>query len=286
MAKRGRERTARGPSLPVGARRLQSAVHSLDIELLRRIQASQIAAASRGRDVTETGAFVVMLSPNTDLIWLNYAVPTSNDFSAASIESLKKAFEPLKRVPRLEFLETLWPDLSGALEENGFELQVRLPLMLCTKATFLPVILDNFDVQNLGEDSDIGSYLRVMHASFEHDDEVGDADIERIRTSIKNDPTLRALAFCEGKPAAVACLMPEDGVAELAGVGTVSEFRRRGLASAASSLLLEQLFSGPGGDEAIAWLAAGDDTARLVYEKLGFQSIGTQTNYILAGHAS
>lgn len=258
-------------------------MHSLEIELLRRIEASQIAAARRGREVIETGSFITLLSPETDLIWLNYAVPTRNNFSRESIDELKASFAPLKRTPRLEFLETLWPELVPALESNGFEQQVRLPLMLCTKATFIPASRQDIDVRPLAEDSDLAGYLTVMRSAFGDEEPVGDADIERVRTSIQRDPTQRALAFCDGRPAAVACLMPESGVAELAGVGTAENFRRRGLASAASSMLLEDYFNAPGGEEAIAWLGAGDDTARLVYEKLGFQAIGTQSHYLLAG---
>lgn len=258
-------------------------MHSLEIELLRRIEASQIGAAHRGREVIETGSFITLLTPETDLVWLNYAVPTASDFSKERIEELKAAFAPLKRTPRLEFLETLWPELVPALEANGFELQVRLPLMLCTKSTFKPAERKEIDVKPLDENGDLGGYLQVMRDAFGDAEPVGEADIKRVKLSIQRDPTKRSLAFCEGQPAAVACLMPESGVAELAGVGTAEGFRRKGLASAASSLLLEDYFNAPGGDEAIAWLGAGDDTARLVYEKLGFQSIGTQSHYILAG---
>ena len=66
----------------------------------------------------------------------------------------------------------------------------------------------------------------------------------------------------------------------MAGVGTVAEFRRQGWASAVSSRLLSEMFSDPATEDLIAWLSAGDSTARAVYEKLGFSQVGDQCNYI------
>ncbi len=258
-------------------------MHSLQEELLRRIQASQISAASRNREVVQSGPFRVMLNVNDDLIWLNYAVPTHNGFDHNAIEAMKEPFARYNRVPRLEFLEELWPELPAALEACGFELQSRLPAMVCTKSTFRGVSAstDLLESKILAPSDDIHAYLSIGMQAFEGKSEVTDPQVERQRESILKGPHRCAMAWFEGHPAAVALLMPEGGVAELAGVATLDRFRRKGLALAVSSVLLDEFFGSPQGDEAIAWLGAGDDTAKAVYEKLGFETLCTQANYIL-----
>jgi GNAT superfamily N-acetyltransferase len=86
-----------------------------------------------------------------------------------------------------------------------------------------------------------------------------------------------ALATVEAQPAGVGTTTPLAGVAELAGVGTLERFRRRGIASAVSSVLLADHFR----DGDVAWLSAGDDAAEAVYRKLGFERAGWRLAYIL-----
>jgi predicted GNAT family acetyltransferase len=68
--------------------------------------------------------------------------------------------------------------------------------------------------------------------------------------------------------------VPSDDAAELAGVGTRPDHRRKGVALAVSSFLLRQFFE----SGKVVWLSAADAAAQAVYEKLGFELAGTQVN--------
>lgn len=69
------------------------------------------------------------------------------------------------------------------------------------------------------------------------------------------------------------------GNSELAGVGTLPAFHRRGIAAAVSSALLAEHFAGGGR----AWLSAAGEVARALHAKIGFQDAGVQLNYTLGG---
>ncbi len=86
-----------------------------------------------------------------------------------------------------------------------------------------------------------------------------------------------SLALVDGVPAGGAYTVGDDTISAEPGVGTAPEFRRRGVASCASSALMEQHFKNP---DTLVWLSAGDEIAKAVYEKLGFRLLGTQLNYI------
>ena len=64
--------------------------------------------------------------------------------------------------------------------------------------------------------------------------------------------------------------MPGD-VAELVGIGTAQRARGRGIGAAVTALLAD-VARGAGAD--LVFLAAGDDTATRVYERVRFHRVG------------
>ncbi|MFV2022103.1 GNAT family N-acetyltransferase [Micromonospora sp. LOL_023] len=72
--------------------------------------------------------------------------------------------------------------------------------------------------------------------------------------------------------AAVGSLNRVDDVAEIVGVGTLPQARRRGLASAITDTLARRALA-DGVD--LVFLAAGDDDIAVLYHRLGFRRIGT-----------
>ena len=69
---------------------------------------------------------------------------------------------------------------------------------------------------------------------------------------------------------------PADGLSELAGIGTVPAFRRRGIAAALTAALAAEAFAR--GVE-LAFLTPGDDDTRRVYERAGFEATSTVLAY-------
>jgi ribosomal protein S18 acetylase RimI-like enzyme len=77
-----------------------------------------------------------------------------------------------------------------------------------------------------------------------------------------------------GTPVAGAVLQYGGGIAELAGVWTHPDHRRRGHARVACHALLAEAFAA---GLPLAWLSAAEGALRL-YEGLGFVRVGTQVN--------
>jgi len=71
---------------------------------------------------------------------------------------------------------------------------------------------------------------------------------------------------------AVGSHQPVGGVSEVVGVATLPAARRRGLGAAVTAALVED--ARRGGAE-IVFLSAGDDDVARLYERLGFERVGT-----------
>lgn len=244
--------------------------------LIREIERAYANGVAAKADLIRSGPFLISLNSSTDLRWLNNAVVEHADasVSADEVQSMIEVFLAHQRMPRMELFKELWPELIALLLEMGFEIESELPVMICTPDGFISQISPGVTVEVLTPDSDPVPFLKVLDSAFGQNEPVTPERIERTRDSLRRGAVWSAIALVDGRPAAGASLIPSDRTAELAGVGTAPEFRRKGAASAVSSVLLQQGF----GTCDLAWLSAGDDTAKAVYERLGFKVLGTQVN--------
>ena len=252
-------------------------------DLLHHIEEAHVRGVRRKPGVIQSGPFLISLHPTDDLVWLNNAVVNDNGHAIEQqdVEGMIDVFLTNKRVPRMEIFREIRGDLVEILIDNGFSIESEMPVMVCTAETFLDRPFANVSVELLNKDSDPMDYIRIADAAFEHTAPVTPQRIERTRQSIRSGSQRSAVASLNGIPAAVATLVVSDSVAELAGVGTLDQYRRKGAASAASAHLMRGFFSNGG---KIIWLSAGDATAQAVYEKLGFQLTGTQVNISRASY--
>ncbi|MBW4679309.1 MAG: GNAT family N-acetyltransferase [Microcoleus vaginatus WJT46-NPBG5] len=256
------------------------------LERLKRISQSVNLVAAQGREAITVGPFQALLDPSTDMIWLNYAVPIAPLGSARevaeSLTELRRVFAERQRTIRFEFIEALWPTLSGALEEAGLQLQARQPLMLCTPADFQPFHAPEVRVHRLTDTHKdiLTKYLSIQSESFnfeEANEPPSTEMIEQLREHLQRGSWRCAMATLEGMPAGGGCTMPWERLCELAGVGTLPSMRRRGVAATLCSFLVQDHFD-CGGD--LVWLSAGDAVAQALYQKIGFSGVNTQLNYI------
>ena len=91
---------------------------------------------------------------------------------------------------------------------------------------------------------------------------------ERVRRGL----TVMAVGFADGLPVGIGVHTPVGLVTEVAGVGVVPAFRRSGIASALTSVLVSEAL-----DHGIrtVFLSAGNETMTRVYGRLGFVRVGT-----------
>ncbi|HEY9653453.1 MAG TPA: hypothetical protein V6C95_22520, partial [Coleofasciculaceae cyanobacterium] len=143
--------------------------------LLQRIEEINCKVAAQGRDVIAVGSFQALIDPSCDMTWLNYAVPVeplgTNTEVAEVIVELREVFAQRDRILRFEFTESLWPRLPGLLEDTGFTVEARHPMMLCTPADFQPYPVSNVKVEYLTAADDIKTlttYLSVRNQGFDY----------------------------------------------------------------------------------------------------------------------
>jgi ribosomal protein S18 acetylase RimI-like enzyme len=248
--------------------------------ILSRLQDALIESTSSSRATTETGEFIVLLTPDDPLIWLNYAVPIA-EATDQGVDEMCDIFRAANRVPRLEFFVDLWPNTITVLESNGFVCEKRMPIMVLRREDWGELSHDH-DVRGV----DVTTYHdlnRVMGQAFGMEAPGADENLanpeddppfQRVAAGI----TLASVALVEGKVVGGGFGVGTPEIREIAGIATLSDYRKRGIASAVIAHLLDQFFQS-GGE--IAWLTPGDDSAQSVYANLGFKTIAEQVVYEL-----
>lgn len=255
-----------------------AALTSRGPELLAAIQASLEADLAAMRERVDAGPFRLYLSKQTNLIWSNYALPQVNSIGPRDVSEMIAAFRSRQRTPRLEFFRELWPSVPMALERAGFKQEREIPAMVCVPESFRPRENPEVSCEALGPDDDPKPYLEVGFEAFGMPgDRLDEGTIESTRANLKTGAYSCAVARIGGRIAGVGCLVGTGSTRELAGIGTLAAFRRRGIASTVSSFLMRTHLR----EGSLCWLSAGDDVARAVYEGLGFEVVGSQVNYSL-----
>lgn len=256
-------------------------------QLLRRIEEINVKVGAKNRDVIAVGAFQALIDRESELTWLNYAVPVEHLGRSSEEEEviveLREVFRERDRTLRFEFIQSLYPTLPEILEQAGLNLEARHPMLLCTPADFQPNHALGVEVQLLdaSEETNTSSYLSVRNQCF-YEDLAADEpptfkEIAELSEQIQAGQSRCALAYLNGIPAGVGVTMPMMGVCELAGVATLPALRRQGVAKALCSFLIKDHFEG-GGD--LVWLSAGNAIAQATYESIGFRVVGSRLNYI------
>jgi len=180
-------------------------------------------------------------------------------------------------MPYMEIFRETWPELCSILDRKGFIVQAEYPTMVCGRGELIPFSADHLRTQMLEPDDDFTEYFAIGGEAFGGDVAPSESQLERTKQQVRGGLLNCAVTYVEGRAAASACTTPFEGVCELAGVATRPTMRRQGAARAVSSFLLEHHFL----SDDLAWLSAGDEAARSLYEKLGFSLIGTQVNFAL-----
>lgn len=252
------------------------------LEWLERISSADVAATQSTRTVVNTGAFKLMLDPVNDFAGVNWATPLKSNPSNLEINALREAFEHHGRTPRLEFIAENWQGLASALEKAGFGSEGEAQdIMLVTRESFQPFCADAVKIRFL-ETGDpealFQSFLETQTLGFGYSSEPPTnhqitAWIEQIRLGRR-----AALVFVDSRAVRVATTLGKQ-LAELQGVTTLPDARRRRVAASVSSALVSDVFES--GADAV-WLSVEEAAARDCYTKLGFGKIGSRLNYSLA----
>ncbi len=250
-----------------------------NLEWLERISEADVNATAKTRTVVDTGAFKLLLNPTDDFPGTNWATPLKPNPTDLEIAAMREAFQAHRRTPRLEFIGECWPDVAGTLERAGFQSEGDpQDIMIVTPGTFRPFSAKGVDVRFL-EPSDADAlfhaYLETQTRGFGYStDDPTPEQVSRWRDQIAAGRRA-ALTLLEDRAAGVGTTLGTD-LAEVQGVTTLPDARRRGVAASLSSALVADAFKR--GGEAV-WLSVEGDGARACYAKIGFGKIGSRLNY-------
>jgi ribosomal protein S18 acetylase RimI-like enzyme len=256
------------------------------VELSRRCELAAYAAAMPNRATMRFGPFVALIDPHESLIWLNYAIPVAplDAETPQALTALAEHFAAHQRTLRFEFHAAPWPDLPPLLEAAGLQLDERQPVLVCTVATLHQPTDPTLMIRFLTADAtptELAAVVTIQQMGFGGGaGEVTEERLRWMRNAIRADHERYALALMNGVPVGAGSLLPAGPIAEIVGVATHPSFRRRGVAAILSAALARAHFAG-GGE--VCWLSAGDDLARRVYQRVGFQVIDERLNFSISG---
>jgi ribosomal protein S18 acetylase RimI-like enzyme len=259
-----------------------------DRDLLEVIEACYDGIPRPRTDVEEIGPFTLFVSRQGH----SYYARPRRGVTGAGVDDVRRLLERQREldVPRsIEWVDETTPGLDKVAVEAGCEVE-RYPLMVLEGAVHgragltrlidgddedllvearaaISVAFDNPSTQR-GEpgisarDAARGSPHAVVDASF--------------REAVRSGHFIVAAAFVADDPEVGAVgggsLMPVGGAAEIAGVGVLPAYRRRGLAAQITYVLGSE--GRRRGVETVFCSADSDDVAR-VYAGVGFRRIGT-----------
>jgi GNAT superfamily N-acetyltransferase len=237
------------------------------------IQAYVRRAAAAGRDTEQIGPFLATFTPHSAGPFVNYAIPADGARPTADdVAALVAAYEGRGRVPRLEYLPKVAPEVEAALLAGGFTVEERLPVMECADGgvTAQPVPA-GIELLTQLTDRELRDMITAQREAFGESDPVGDADVAHARQALRRGG-LAALArdAVTGEPAGGGVCTPIfNGVTEVAGIAVRPAYRCRGIAAAITSYLTVQAHRA---GTTTAFLTPAGEPQERIYRRAGFDT--------------
>ncbi|NML54860.1 GNAT family N-acetyltransferase [Streptomyces sp. R302] len=207
--------------------------------------------------------------------WPFYARPTlghPGGVSPADVEKVRARQRELGLPEAFEWVAETAPALRAAVEASGLVVHEH-PLMVLDGAPLPVPEPAGAAVRTLAaDDPDLPAAVAAPYAAFGATP--GPADAARVASRIASGLTVLAAAFdtTTGEALAGGQVQPVGDVAEVVGVGTRPEARRRGLGLAVTAELVARARAA--GTE-VVFLTASDATVERLYARLGFRTIAT-----------
>lgn len=246
-------------------------------------QRDALADREDGAEMLSVGPFRAVLSAAGEATQSSWV--TIIDGTAAEAETLKaltKLRSTFKRhkVPlEIEYNETLFPKVGEWLEGAGLKLVERNSLMSCRPDAFKPFATpEEVHLTQLSSAAAAAELEAFQTIRWTDGGEINRPapPVERLRADIGRANSVFLLAWLDWEPVGTGVSHSLKGAAEIVGVVTRQDRRRRGVAAAITSELVRRHFAN-GGD--FAFLDAANDEAARVYERLGFSRFGANLVY-------
>ena len=239
-----------------------------------------IAARPADSELLSIGPFRVVLSKAAEpASWVTLVEGTATqDDTAKATTKLRSTLKKHKAALEIEYNETAFPQVGAWLEAAGLKLEERNPLMSCRPEAFKPFGAPGVELTRLTPTSkpvELQSFQSIRWTNGGDNDRAA-PPVERLQKELANSTSVYLLGWLDWEPAGTGVSHSLKGAAEIVGVVTRAEMRRRGVAATVTSDLVTRAFAN--GDDFVFLDAANDEAAR-IYERLGFTRFGANLVY-------
>jgi predicted GNAT family acetyltransferase len=250
----------------------------------RRLQQYLRNAVTRDRDVERIGPFLATFDRHTDHPFLSYAIPDDDARpTGADVAALVAAFDARGRTPRLEYVPAIAPAAEAPLRAGGLAVEARLAVMTCHPTEVVDLApAPGLQIEVPADPGDLYDMTVAQHAAFGEPPPERASAVARQQAAV--DRGAIAVLVRDAATGAVAgggiATAPADGTTELAGIGVIETYRRRGIAGAITARLAREAFAR---GVTMAFLTPGDDAAHRVYARAGFTPTGVMLHLARPG---
>jgi GNAT superfamily N-acetyltransferase len=223
------------------------------------------------RNPVRVGPFVAGFSEVTASPYSNYAVPDDNARPTADdVAALIAAFAARDRKPRLEYLPSVSPFVRSVLEDADFAEEGLLPVMTIGRLVEPPPVA-GIELVAAESDEAILGMATALNLAYGEPPPT-ESDLASHKGSRDRGGFALLVRSSDGEPIGGGlATVPIGGVAELAGIGVVPSWRRRGVAAVITHRLVRAAHDLGARHP---FLMAADDNAARVYTRVGFEITG------------
>jgi len=246
------------------------------VTLLTTLETYYDAAPRPMATTEEIGPFTLFLRSDDDG-WPFYARPTlgyDGPFSAGHVEVVRERQRDLKVPEAFEWVHETTPTLLAAAREAGLHV-AECPLLVLPGGadTVTPPLPAGVDVRMLTpETPDLAAAVAAVSAGFAGRDELAERSAGRLPEMMRSGVLAMAGAYDGQGAVGGGSHSPRGATTELAGIAVIPRARRQGIGAAVTAALVAD--ARERGIDTV-FLSAQDDTVARVYERIGFQRLGT-----------
>jgi ribosomal protein S18 acetylase RimI-like enzyme len=221
--------------------------------------------------------------------WPYYARPSvgAAAFTAAAVDQVRARQRALGVPEAFEWVAETTPGLRPAVAAAGLVIGDHPLMVLAAPGAAEAEAPTGVTLRLVTPADDLARLSAVASLAFgapgTATGEAGTAQLSRVapmppeliastRARLAAGQTVMAVAEVDGQPIGVGSHQPLGAVSEVAGIGVLPAFRRRGIAAALTALLARDA-RGRGAET--VFLSAGEEVIARIYARVGFRRIGT-----------
>jgi ribosomal protein S18 acetylase RimI-like enzyme len=195
-----------------------------------------------------------------------------------AVEALRAIFKRRNAALEIEYNEPQFPGVGPWLEAIGLTLAERNPLMACRPDRFKRPAASEVKLHRLtgaSDSSDLEAFQTIRWTNG-GDNQDAVPTVEQLRRELASTSSVYLLALLDGGRSGTGVSHTLEGAAEVVGVVTRADKRRRGVAATVTADLVSRAFAA-GVD--FVFLDAANEGAARIYEMLGFKRFGANLVY-------